>query len=38
MEYSDPEEAMISNEDPEKEASKIVVIKWSDNVEGSGKI
>ena len=28
--------AMISNEAPEEESSKMVVIKWSDKVEGSG--
>ena len=36
MEDSAPEGAMISNEDPEEEASKMVVIKLSDKVEGSG--
>ena len=36
MEDSAPEGAIISNKDPEEEASKMVVIKWSDKVEGSG--
>ena len=36
MEDLSPEGAMISNEAPEEEASKMVVIKWSDKVEGSG--
>ena len=36
MEYLAPEGAIISNEAPEAEASKMVVIKWSDKVEGSG--
>ena len=36
MEDSDPYGAMISNKAPEEEASKMVVIKWSDKVEGSG--
>ena len=36
MEDSAPEVEMISNEDPEEEASKTVVIKRSDKVEGSG--
>ena len=36
MEDSDPEGAMISNKAPEEEASKMVVIKWSDTVEGFG--
>ena len=35
MEDSDPEGAMISNGAREEEASKMVVIKWSDKVEGS---
>ena len=35
MKYSDLEEAMISNESPKEESSKIVVIRWSDKVEGS---
>ena len=36
MEDSAPEGSMTSNEAPEEEASKIVVIKWPDKVEGSG--
>ena len=36
MEDQAPEGSMISNEAPEEEASKMVVIKWSDKVEGSG--
>ena len=36
MEDLSPEGAMINNEAPEEEASKMVVIKWSDKVEGSG--
>ena len=37
MEYSAPEGAIISNKDPEEETSKmVVVVKWSDKVEGSG--
>ena len=36
MEDSDPEGEMISNQAPEEETSKTVVIKWSDKVEGSG--
>ena len=31
-----PEEARISNQDPEGETSTMVVVKWSDKVEGSG--
>ena len=36
MEDSAPEGAMISNKAPEEEASKTVVIKWSDKIDGSG--
>ena len=36
MEDSAPEGAMISNEAPEEDTSKMAVIKWSDKVEGSG--
>ena len=32
MEYSAPEGAMISNQAPVGETSKMVVIKWSDKV------
>ena len=35
MEDSAPEGAMMSNEAPEEEASEMVVIKWSDKVEGT---
>ena len=35
MEDSAPEGARISNQDPEEEKSTMVVIKWSDKVEGS---
>ena len=31
-----PEGARISNQAPEGETSKMVVVKWSDKVEGSG--
>ena len=31
-----PEGAIISNQDPEEEISTMVVVKWSDKVEGSG--
>ena len=31
-----PEGARISNQDPEGETSTMVVVKWSDKVEGSG--
>ena len=37
MEDSAPEGAMISNQAPEEEASKMVVIKWSDKVKGYGE-
>ena len=36
MEDLAPEGAMISNQALEEEISKMVVIKWSDKVEGSG--
>ena len=36
MKYSDPEGAMISNQAPEEETYKMVVLKWSDKLEGSG--
>ena len=36
MEDSAPEEARISNQAPEIETSTMVVVKWSDKVEGSG--
>ena len=36
MEDSDPEGARISNHAPEGETYTIVVVKWSDKVEGSG--
>ena len=36
MEDLAPEVEMIGNEAPEEEASKMVVIKWPDKVEGSG--
>ena len=36
MEDSAPEGAMTSNEAPEEEAYEIVVIKWSDKVQGYG--
>ena len=36
MEDSVPEGALINNEAPEEEASKMVVIKWSDKVEWYG--
>ena len=36
MEYSDPEVAIMSNQNPEEETSKMLVIKYSDKVEGSG--
>ena len=35
IEYSSPEGATISNQDPEGETSTMVVVKWSDKVEGS---
>ena len=34
IEDSDPEGARISNQDPEGETSTMVVVKWSDKVEG----
>ena len=36
MEDSAPEVARISNQAPEGEKSTMVVVKWSDKVEGSG--
>ena len=36
MEYSAPEGAIISNQDPEGETSTMVIIKWSEKMEGSG--
>ena len=36
IEYSAPERAIISNQDPEGETSTMVVVKCSDKVEGSG--
>ena len=36
MEDWDPEGEMISNQAPGEETYKMVVIKWSDKVEGSG--
>ena len=36
IEYSAPEGAIISNKAPEGETSTMVVVKWSDKVEGSG--
>ena len=36
IEDSAPEVAIISNQDPEGETSTMVVVKWSDKVEGSG--
>ena len=36
IEDSAPEGAIISNQAPERGTSTMVVIKWSDNVEGSG--
>ena len=36
MEDSTPEGARMSNQAPEGETSKMVVVKWSDKVEGSG--
>ena len=36
MEFLAPEGSIISNKGPEEEASKMVVIKFSDKVEGSG--
>ena len=38
IEYSDPERAIISNQAPEGETSTMVVVKWSDKVEGYGII
>ena len=35
-EDSDPEGAIISNQSPEGETSTMLVVKWSDKVEGSG--
>ena len=35
-EDSAPEDAIISNQDPEGETSTIVDVKWSEKVEGSG--
>ena len=35
-EDSAPEGARINNQYPEGEASEIVVVKWSDKVQGSG--
>ena len=35
-ENSAPEGAIISNQAPEGETSTMVVVKWSDKVEGSG--
>ena len=37
MEDSAPKGAMISKEAPEEGAYKMVVIKWSDKLEGSGE-
>ena len=36
MEDWAPEEAIISNQAPDGETSTMVVIKWSEKVEGSG--
>ena len=36
MEDSAPEGARMSNQAPEGETSTMVVVKWSDKVEGSG--
>ena len=36
IEDSDPEGARISNQAPVRETSTMVVVKWSDKVEGSG--
>ena len=36
MEYSAPEGGITSNQAPEEETSTMVVVKWSDKVEGSG--
>ena len=36
MEDSAPEGARMSNKTPEGETSTMVVVKWSDKVEGSG--
>ena len=37
IEYSVPERAIISNQSPEGGTSTMVVIKWSEKVEGYGK-
>ena len=37
IEYSAPEGARINNQAPEGETSTMVVVKWSDKVEGSGE-
>ena len=36
IEYSAPEGAIIINQDPEGGISTMLVVKWSDKVEGSG--
>ena len=36
IEDSDPEGAIISNQAREEESSTMLVVKWSDKVEGSG--
>ena len=36
IEYLAPEGALISNQAPQGETSTMVVVKWSDKVEGSG--
>ena len=36
MEYSAPQGAIISKQSPEGETSTMVVVKWSEKVEGSG--
>ena len=36
MEYSSPEGSIISNQGLEREAYTMVVVKWSDTVEGFG--
>ena len=36
IEYLAPEGAIISNQAPEGETSTMLVVKWSDKIEGSG--
>ena len=36
MEDLAPEGAIMSNQSPEEDKSTMVVVKWSDKVEGSG--